>query len=170
MLKQEWAIMWQNSSVFILCIPRTFPQSFIKIWWTKFKIYWKRYILGQKWSNLGLNDGHARARMGEHVTKLISIHSLYSKNISSKFHRNLMNQNRNMLENVHFGPDQPNCPAHFCPFCPQKGYRDFFLKNLLWPLFTPYCPLTSCKKSEKTNDSISFKVQKTSFWVHLGPF
>ena len=75
----------------------------------------------QIWLNLGLNDGHAQARMGEHVTKLISIHSLYTKNISSKFHRNLMNQNRNMLENIHFGPDQPNCPAHFCPFCPKKG-------------------------------------------------
>ena len=112
--------------------------------------------------------------MGEHVTKLISIHSLYTKNICSKFHRNLMNQNRNMLENVHFGPDQPNCPAHFCPFCPKAAQRDFFLKNLFWPLFTPYCPLTSCKKSEKTNDSIFFKVPKTSFPGHfrpiLGPF
>ena len=108
--------------------------------------------------------------MGEHAIKLISIHSIYTKNISSKFHWNLMNQNRNMLENVHFGPDQPNCPAHFCPFCPKTAQRDLFLKNLFWPLFTPYCPLTSCKKSEKINDSISFKVQKNSFWVHFGPF
>ena len=75
----------------------------------------------QKWPNLGPNDGHAWARMGELLTKLISLHSFHTKNISSKFHRNLMNQNRNMLENVHFGPDQPNCPAHFCPFCPKKG-------------------------------------------------
>ena len=80
----------------------------------------------QKWSNFGLNNGHARARMGEYVTKLISIHSLYTKNISSKFHRNLMNQNLNMLENIHFGPDQPNCTAHFCPFCPKKGNGIFF--------------------------------------------
>ena len=104
------------------------------------------------------------------VTKLISHHSFHTKNIPSKFHQNLMNQNRNMLENVHFGPDQPNCPAHFCPFCPKTAQRDFFLKNLFWLLFTPYCPLTSCKKSEKINDSISFKVQKTSFWVNFGPF
>ena len=48
MPKQEWAIMWPNSPVFILFIPRTFPQSFIKIWWTKFEIYWKRCILGPK--------------------------------------------------------------------------------------------------------------------------
>ena len=75
-----------------------------------------------------------------------------------------------MSNNVHFGPDQPNCPAHFCPFCPKKGQRDFFLKNLFWPLFTPYCPLTSCKKSEKTNDSIFFKVSKTLFRAHFGPF
>ena len=161
---QEWASMWPNSSVFILFIPGTFPESFIKIWWTKFEIYWKRYILGQILPNLVLNDGHAQARMGEHVTKLISIHSLYTKNICSKFHRNLMNQNRNMLENVHFGPDQPNCPAHFCPFCPKTAQRDFFQKN-----FTPYCPLTSCKKSEKTNDSIFFKVPKTSFPGHFRP-
>ena len=30
----------------------------------------------QIWPKLGLNDGHAQARMGEHVTKLISLHSL----------------------------------------------------------------------------------------------
>ena len=84
----------------------------------------------QKWPKLDLNDGHARARIGEHVTKLITLHCFHTKNISSKFHRNLMNQNRNMLENVHFGPDQPNCPAHFCPFCPKTAQRDFFLKNL----------------------------------------
>ena len=30
----------------------------------------------QIWPNLGLNDGHAQARMGEHVTKLISLHYL----------------------------------------------------------------------------------------------
>ena len=58
----------------------------------------------QIWPNLGLNDGHARARMGEHVTKLISLHSFHTKNISSKFYQNLMNQNRDMLENVDFGP------------------------------------------------------------------
>ena len=80
----------------------------------------------QKWPNLGLNDGHARARMGEHVTKLITLHSFHTKNISSKFHRNLMNENRAMLENVHFGPDQPNCPAHFCPFCPLAQKPEFF--------------------------------------------
>ena len=35
--------------------------------------------------NLGLNYGHAWARMGEHVTKLISLHSFHTKNISSTF-------------------------------------------------------------------------------------
>ena len=59
----------------------------------------------QKWPNLGLNDGHARARMGEHVTKLVSLHSLYTKNISSKFHRNLMNQIQDILKTVYFGPN-----------------------------------------------------------------
>ena len=40
----------------------------------------------QIWPNLGLNDGHAWARMGEHVTKLISLDYFHAKNISSKFH------------------------------------------------------------------------------------
>ena len=56
----------------------------------------------QKWPNLGLNDGHARARMREHMAKLFSINSFHSKNISTKFYGNLLNQNRYILENVHF--------------------------------------------------------------------
>ena len=31
--------------------------------------------------NLGLNNGRARARMGNRVTKLISLHSFHTKNI-----------------------------------------------------------------------------------------
>ena len=50
-----------------------------------------------------LNDGHARARMGEHVAKLISLHSIYTKNLSSKFHQNLMKQIKYKLKNVYFG-------------------------------------------------------------------
>ena len=42
---QEWAITWPNYSAFILSIPRTFPQSFIEIWWTKIDISWKTFIL-----------------------------------------------------------------------------------------------------------------------------
>ena len=57
----------------------------------------------QTWPNLGLNDGHTRARIGEHVTKLISLHSLYTKNLSSKFHQNLMNQIQDILKKVYFG-------------------------------------------------------------------
>ena len=81
----------------------------------------------QKWPNLGLNDGHAWARMGEHVTKLISLHSLYTKNISSKFRRNLMKRNRYMLERPHFGH---HFGPIFGPFGPKRVPRDFFLKNL----------------------------------------
>ena len=47
----------------------------------------------QKWTNLGLNDGYTLARIGEHVTKLVSLHCIYAKNISSMFHQNLMIQN-----------------------------------------------------------------------------
>jgi hypothetical protein len=56
------------------------------------------------------------------------------------------------------------------PFGPKKGQRDFFLKNLIRPLFTPYTPLTSCKKSEKSNEAILRKIPKTSFWARFGPF
>ena len=39
-------------------------------------------------------------------------------------------------------------------FCPKKGQRDFFFKNrALSPIYV-YWPLTSCKKSEKTNERI----------------
>ena len=74
---------------------------------------------------MGLNDGHTQARMGYHVTKLISLHSFHTKNIPSKFHQNLMNQIRDILEDVYFGPDYHNCPAHFCPFCPFSREPDF---------------------------------------------
>ena len=76
----------------------------------------QRYILGPKWPNLGLNDGHARARMGEHVTTLTSLHSFNTKNISTKFHRNLMKQIQDILENVHFRPNQPTAPPTFAIF------------------------------------------------------
>ena len=113
---QEWANMWPNSSVFILFIPRTFPQSFNEIWWTKIEICWKTFISG---------------------------------------------------------PINPTAPPTFAPSAQKKGNGIFFWKKN-WPLFTPYCPLTSCKKSEKNNDSIFFKVPKTSFLGHfrpiLGPF
>ena len=60
----------------------------------------------QKWPNLGLNDGHARARMDEHVIKLISLLSFHTKNISSKFHQNLMKQIRDILKTVYIlGPN-----------------------------------------------------------------
>ena len=57
----------------------------------------------QIWPNLVLNYGHDWARMGEHVTKLISLYSLYTKNISSMFHQNLINQSRDILKKVHLG-------------------------------------------------------------------
>ena len=43
------------------------------------------------------------------------------------------------------------------PFRPKKGPRDFVLENQAPSLFTDYGPLTSCKKSEKTNDPIPRK-------------
>ena len=61
-------------------------------------IFWDEIL-----PNLGLNDGHARARMGEHVTKLITLHYFHTKNISSKFHQNLMNPIQDIFKKVYFG-------------------------------------------------------------------
>ena len=55
----------------------------------------------QKWPNLGLNNGHARAKMGEHMTKLTSLHSFHIMNISSMFHRNLMKKIQDILILTH---------------------------------------------------------------------
>ena len=127
---QEWPNMWPNSLLFILL---SYQEHSLKVS-SKSDESNSRYIENcifwdQKWPNLGLNDGHAWTRIGEHVTKLITLHPFHTKNISSKFHRNLMNQNRNMLENIHFGPDQPNCPPPtFALFAQKKGKGIFFWK------------------------------------------
>ena len=104
--------------------------------------------------------------MGEHVTKLTSLHSLYTKNIYSKFHRNLMNQNWDMLENIHLGHDRPNCPAHFYPFC-QKG---FFSEHAVFAEWEDHQIFHFKAIPAKTNDSISQKSWKPWFWVTLDPF
>ena len=42
-----------------------------------------------------------------------------------------------------------------------------------WPIglfYDPPCTLTSCKKSEKSNERILRKMRKTPFLVNLGPF
>ena len=44
--------------------------------------------------------------------------------------------------------------GHFGPFLPKFGQMRFFLKNRALSVFITYCPLTSCKKSEKTNEPI----------------
>ena len=56
----------------------------------------------QKRPNLGLNDGHARARMANHVTKLVSLHYFNTYNLPWKFHQNMMKQIRDIMEKVYF--------------------------------------------------------------------
>ena len=51
----------------------------------------------QIWPNLGPNHGHARARMGKRVIKLISRNSFDTNIISLRFYRNLMNQIKDMF-------------------------------------------------------------------------
>ena len=47
--------------------------------------------------------------------------------------------------------------------------KKFFYENLLRPSFTYDCTLLSCKKSEKINDPIFHKVQKTRFLAVFWP-
>ena len=67
---------------------------------------WSQNVhLTKLWGNvLGIKrmktNEHVRARMAEHVTELISLHSFHTKNIPSKFHQNLMNQIRDILKMV----------------------------------------------------------------------
>ena len=51
--------------------------------------------------------------------------------------------------------------AHFDPLFPKKGKTGFFPKNRAPSLFCVYWTLTSCKKSEKTNEPI---LRKTRNW------
>ena len=47
--------------------------------------------------------------------------------------------------------------------------KKFFYENLLWPFFTYDNTLLSCKNSEKMNDQIFHKVQKTRFLALFWP-
>ena len=60
--------------------------------------------------------------------------------------------------------------GHFWPFLAIFGQIRIFLKNLIRPLLNPYTPLTSCKKSETTNEAILRKIPKTSFLGLFWPF
>ena len=66
------------------------------------------------------------------------------------------------------------CPFFLPYFLTIFGQIRIFPKNLIRPLFTAYNPLTSCKKSEKSNEPILRKIQKTDFftvfWLFLTVF
>ena len=52
---------------------------------------------------------------------------------------------------------------NFLPFLPKILKIRIFPVNLILPFFTPCIPLTSCKKSEKSNEAILRKTTKTLF-------
>ena len=65
-------------------------------------------------------------------------------------------------ENLHPGRLRFRVPAHISP-------NRFFLEKLLGPLFKGDDLLPSCRRSEKTNDKILRKVQKTLILGYFGP-
>ena len=56
------------------------------------------------------------------------------------------------------------------PFLAIFGQMHFFLKNRAPSVLYHYGSLTSCQKSEKTNEAILRKIPKTSFLARFGPF
>ena len=70
-----------------------------------------------------------------------------------------MNRFQENNENVYFGP-----------IWTLLGQTRIFPKNPFRSLLSLYSPLTSCKKSEKTNDSILRNYRKSLFLGILGPF
>ena len=113
-----------------------------------------------------------QARMSEHVTKLISLNTFF-KNISWRFHWNMMKQIEDILSHVRFGPDSPNCPVHFCPFClfclfPQEpefswtcDFRRMIDNNKVFHFQ---------QKKYASMDKIFVKTPKTPFLGHFGSF
>ena len=53
--------------------------------------------------------------------------------------------------------------------CRHYGKIRIFEKWPPGPFYDPPCPLTSCQKSEKSNERILRKMRKTPFLVNLGP-
>ena len=127
--RQEWAIVWPNSSVFILFIPRTFPQSFIKIWWTKFAIYWKRCILGPNIAQFGPEWWACPVKNGltceqTHQSSFFS-HQEHSLKVLLKSGE----PNSRYIGRRSFWTRLSQLPpAHFCPFCPFSQEPDFSQK------------------------------------------
>ena len=161
MPRQERVNMWTNSSVFILFIPRTFPQSFIKIWWTKFEIYWKRYILGPNIAQFGPKWWACPGKNGlscdqTHQSSFFSYQE-HSLKVSSKSDE----PNSRYIGRRSFWTRLSQLPRPLLPFLPFFLRTRFFPKNRSMQVFTPYTPLTSCTVSEKTNDPILRKSRKS---------
>ena len=121
-------------------------------------------------ANLGPNERHAQARMDKHVTKVTSLNTFYIKNISWKFHWNLMNQIEDLLSHVHFGPDSPNCPAPFCPFRPFSQEPDFSQACGFRRMIHNNNIFHFKQKKYTSMDKIFIKNEKTPFLSHFGPF
>ena len=80
-----------------------------------------------------------------------SFYPLLTPHFMQKNQKNLMTQFSSKSQKPHFG-------VILDPFCPKKGLRDFFFKNRAPSVFIIYGPLTSCKKSEKSNKPILRKL------------
>ena len=112
----------------------------------------------QIWPNLDLNDVNARVRTGKHITKLFSVNSFVIKNISWKFHRNLMNQIRDIFKGqilasnmTLFGPKWWACPGKYGKHTTKLiSLNYFYIKNI-------------SSKFHRNNDQPNSRYLKTYF-------
>ena len=80
---------------------------------------------GQKWPNLGLNNGHAQARIQEDVTKIFIINYFYTKNVSKVLSKS-DEPNSSIIENSIFWDQKwPNLGLNDAmpQGCPSENYQ-----------------------------------------------
>ena len=90
-------------------------------------------------------DRHGQGRKSQKIQKILG-------GASPRIFSSIIFLWRQNTKNLIFDP----CGANF-------GKTGVFPKNPVVSVFSPYSALTSCKKSEKTNDAFSRKTAKTSF-------
>ena len=121
-------------------------NSIFRPFWAFFALFWANENLPEKSSS-------------------VTFECLRSPNFNNKIRKKLMTQFEKLTKSPNLG--------HFRPFLPFFGQTRIFLKNQALSLFSYYGSLTSCKKLEKTNESIQRKLhyRRThgQSWIHRTP-